>query len=194
MAIDNHLLGLREVAREHFKELPEIFTDETYLTSNRFILSTSQVGASCSLVLPSKAQFICVLPDLVAHSKNNVKKASKQKQYHQEVCKLLHIFNPVLVHQHSKYWMQLSLQRQHSKVLCRNSGNAHKQTSKIDMRAQFPNYIYSHSPSFPPSPKMTCLGSSLYSTDSSHKPEGLPLWETKSQEPRGNFTLKSCYI
>uniref|UniRef100_A0A7M4ETD7 Choline O-acetyltransferase n=1 Tax=Crocodylus porosus TaxID=8502 RepID=A0A7M4ETD7_CROPO len=43
MAIDNHLLGLREMAREHFKELPEIFTDETYLTSNRFILSTSQV-------------------------------------------------------------------------------------------------------------------------------------------------------
>nr|XP_021140081.1 choline O-acetyltransferase isoform X2 [Columba livia] len=42
MAIDNHLLGLREVARERFKELPEIFTDETYLTSNRFILSTSQ--------------------------------------------------------------------------------------------------------------------------------------------------------
>ncbi|KAM6105423.1 LOW QUALITY PROTEIN: choline O-acetyltransferase [Pterocles gutturalis] len=41
MAIDNHLLGLREVAR-HCKELPEIFTDETYLTSNRFILSTSQ--------------------------------------------------------------------------------------------------------------------------------------------------------
>ncbi|XP_042648204.1 choline O-acetyltransferase isoform X2 [Tyto alba] len=43
MAIDNHLLGLREVAREHLKELPEIFTDETYLTSNRFILSTSQL-------------------------------------------------------------------------------------------------------------------------------------------------------
>lgn len=44
MAIDNHLLGLREMAREHFKELPDIFTDETYLTSNRFILSTSQVS------------------------------------------------------------------------------------------------------------------------------------------------------
>jgi len=54
MAIDNHLLGLREVAREHFKELPEIFTDETYLTNNRFILSTSQVSFFCSLVLLSK--------------------------------------------------------------------------------------------------------------------------------------------
>ncbi|NXT41650.1 CLAT acetyltransferase, partial [Pelecanoides urinatrix] len=49
MAIDNHLLGLREVAREHFKELPEIFTDETYLTSNRFILSTSQVPTTTEM-------------------------------------------------------------------------------------------------------------------------------------------------
>ncbi|XP_039928060.1 choline O-acetyltransferase [Hirundo rustica] len=49
MAIDNHLLGLREVAREHFKELPEIFTDETYLTSNRFILSTSQVPTTMEM-------------------------------------------------------------------------------------------------------------------------------------------------
>lgn len=50
MAIDNHLLGLRELARDMCKELPEMFTDETYLTSNRFILSTSQVqpcGAHC---------------------------------------------------------------------------------------------------------------------------------------------------
>ncbi|XP_052655735.1 choline O-acetyltransferase isoform X2 [Harpia harpyja] len=51
MAIDNHLLGLREVAREHFKELPEIFTDETYLTSNRFILSTSQLSCRHRLIL-----------------------------------------------------------------------------------------------------------------------------------------------
>lgn len=43
MAIDNHLLGLRELARDVCKELPEMFTDETYLMSNRFILSTSQV-------------------------------------------------------------------------------------------------------------------------------------------------------
>uniref|UniRef100_A0A8D0GFB2 Choline O-acetyltransferase n=1 Tax=Sphenodon punctatus TaxID=8508 RepID=A0A8D0GFB2_SPHPU len=49
MAIDNHLLGLRETAREHFKELPELFTDETYLTSNRFILSTSQVPTTMEM-------------------------------------------------------------------------------------------------------------------------------------------------
>nr|XP_014434098.1 choline O-acetyltransferase [Pelodiscus sinensis] len=49
MAIDNHLLGLRETAREHFKELPEIFTDETYLTSSRFILSTSQVPTTMEM-------------------------------------------------------------------------------------------------------------------------------------------------
>ncbi|KYO27727.1 choline O-acetyltransferase [Alligator mississippiensis] len=49
MAIDNHLLGLREMAREHFKELPEIFIDETYLTSNRFILSTSQVPTTMEM-------------------------------------------------------------------------------------------------------------------------------------------------
>ncbi|KFO92819.1 Choline O-acetyltransferase, partial [Buceros rhinoceros silvestris] len=49
MAIDNHLLGLREVARERFKELPEMFRDETYLTSNRFILSTSQVPTTMEM-------------------------------------------------------------------------------------------------------------------------------------------------
>ncbi|CAM5156368.1 unnamed protein product [Natator depressus] len=49
MAIDNHLLGLRETAREHFKELPEIFTEETYLTSSRFILSTSQVPTTMEM-------------------------------------------------------------------------------------------------------------------------------------------------
>uniref|UniRef100_A0A452IU69 Choline O-acetyltransferase n=1 Tax=Gopherus agassizii TaxID=38772 RepID=A0A452IU69_9SAUR len=49
MAIDNHLLGLRETAREHFKELPEIFTDETYLTSSQFILSTSQVPTTMEM-------------------------------------------------------------------------------------------------------------------------------------------------
>ncbi|KAJ0067121.1 hypothetical protein NL108_012827, partial [Boleophthalmus pectinirostris] len=42
MAIDNHLLGLREIARELKMETPEIFTDEAYLISNQFILSTSQ--------------------------------------------------------------------------------------------------------------------------------------------------------
>uniref|UniRef100_A0A8C8RP86 Choline O-acetyltransferase n=1 Tax=Pelusios castaneus TaxID=367368 RepID=A0A8C8RP86_9SAUR len=49
MAIDNHLLGLRETAREQCKELPEIFTDETYLTSSRFILSTSQVPTTMEM-------------------------------------------------------------------------------------------------------------------------------------------------
>lgn len=49
MAIDNHLLGLRELARETCEELPEMFTDETYLMSNRFVLSTSQV-------LPQRSQ------------------------------------------------------------------------------------------------------------------------------------------
>lgn len=43
MAIDNHLLGLREAAREMKMEKPEIFKDDSYLISNHFILSTSQV-------------------------------------------------------------------------------------------------------------------------------------------------------
>ncbi|KAK1333859.1 hypothetical protein QTO34_006247 [Cnephaeus nilssonii] len=49
MAIDNHLLGLRELARDVCKELPEMFTDETYLMSNRFILSTSQVPTTMEM-------------------------------------------------------------------------------------------------------------------------------------------------
>uniref|UniRef100_A0ABI7WQ61 Choline O-acetyltransferase n=1 Tax=Felis catus TaxID=9685 RepID=A0ABI7WQ61_FELCA len=49
MAIDNHLLGLRELARDMCKELPEMFTDETYLMSNRFILSTSQVPTTMEM-------------------------------------------------------------------------------------------------------------------------------------------------
>ncbi|XP_060710055.1 choline O-acetyltransferase isoform X1 [Hemiscyllium ocellatum] len=43
MAIDNHLLGLREMAKELQMDLPKLFTDETYLISNHFTLSTSQV-------------------------------------------------------------------------------------------------------------------------------------------------------
>lgn len=46
MAIDNHLLGLREVAQELKMEKPEIFKDDAYLISNQFILSTSQVRSS----------------------------------------------------------------------------------------------------------------------------------------------------
>ncbi|XP_049646731.1 choline O-acetyltransferase [Suncus etruscus] len=49
MAIDNHLLGLRELAREVCKEPPEMFTDETYLMSNQFILSTSQVPTTMDM-------------------------------------------------------------------------------------------------------------------------------------------------
>lgn len=43
MGIDNHLLGLREIAKELKMETPDIFADETYKRSNQFILSTSQV-------------------------------------------------------------------------------------------------------------------------------------------------------
>ncbi|NP_001124191.1 choline O-acetyltransferase isoform X1 [Danio rerio] len=43
MAIDNHLLGLREIAKELKLEKPELFSDTTYATSIHFTLSTSQV-------------------------------------------------------------------------------------------------------------------------------------------------------
>ncbi|XP_048027235.1 choline O-acetyltransferase-like isoform X2 [Megalobrama amblycephala] len=43
MGIDNHLLGLRETAKEMKMETPDIFSDETYHICNHFILSTSQV-------------------------------------------------------------------------------------------------------------------------------------------------------
>ncbi|XP_004388024.1 choline O-acetyltransferase [Trichechus manatus latirostris] len=49
MAIDNHLLALRELAREVCKELPEMFTEETYLMSNHFVLSTSQVPTTMEM-------------------------------------------------------------------------------------------------------------------------------------------------
>ncbi|KAM4636173.1 choline O-acetyltransferase [Discoglossus pictus] len=49
MAIDNHLLALRELAQEHCKELPEVFTDDMYVASNRFILSTSQVPTTMDM-------------------------------------------------------------------------------------------------------------------------------------------------
>ncbi|MBZ3885014.1 Choline O-acetyltransferase, partial [Sciurus carolinensis] len=49
MAIDNHLLALRELARDLCKEPPEMFTDETYLMSNRFVLSTSQVPTTMEM-------------------------------------------------------------------------------------------------------------------------------------------------
>lgn len=43
MGMDNHLLGLRETAKEMKMETPDIFSDETYHICNHFILSTSQV-------------------------------------------------------------------------------------------------------------------------------------------------------
>uniref|UniRef100_A0A4W6E7U7 Choline O-acetyltransferase n=1 Tax=Lates calcarifer TaxID=8187 RepID=A0A4W6E7U7_LATCA len=49
MAIDNHLLGLREIAHELKIEKPEIFKDEAYLISNQFILSTSQVPTTVEM-------------------------------------------------------------------------------------------------------------------------------------------------
>ncbi|KAG7216323.1 hypothetical protein INR49_021727 [Caranx melampygus] len=49
MAIDNHLLGLREIARELNTEKPEIFKDDAYLISNQFILSTSQVPTTVEM-------------------------------------------------------------------------------------------------------------------------------------------------
>ncbi|KAL0178817.1 hypothetical protein M9458_024259, partial [Cirrhinus mrigala] len=42
MGTDNHLLGLREIAKEVKMEAPDIFSDETYRISIHFILSTSQ--------------------------------------------------------------------------------------------------------------------------------------------------------
>ncbi|XP_075999660.1 choline O-acetyltransferase b [Genypterus blacodes] len=49
MAIDNHLLGLQRIAKELNAEMPEIFSDETYLASNRFVLSTSQVPTTVDM-------------------------------------------------------------------------------------------------------------------------------------------------
>lgn len=44
--LDNHMLGLREMARKAGRRLPDIFTDESYVFSNKFTLSTSQVKKS----------------------------------------------------------------------------------------------------------------------------------------------------
>ncbi|CAG13320.1 unnamed protein product, partial [Tetraodon nigroviridis] len=49
MAIDNHLLGLLRTAKELNMEKPDLFCDETYLTSNQFILSTSQVPTTMEM-------------------------------------------------------------------------------------------------------------------------------------------------
>ncbi|KAM7336367.1 hypothetical protein ACRRTK_004860 [Alexandromys fortis] len=60
MAIDNHLLALRELARDLCKEPPEMFMDETYLMSNRFVLSTSQNDLNAQgidILLPPKQKW-----------------------------------------------------------------------------------------------------------------------------------------
>ncbi|OWR51509.1 putative choline o-acyltransferase [Danaus plexippus plexippus] len=44
--IDNHLLGLREAARETLGHLPDMFTDNTYNRMIEFKLSTSQVATT----------------------------------------------------------------------------------------------------------------------------------------------------
>ncbi|XP_037610209.1 choline O-acetyltransferase-like [Sebastes umbrosus] len=49
MGIDNHLLGLMRIAKELNMEKPEIFCDETYMASNQFILSTSQVPTTVEM-------------------------------------------------------------------------------------------------------------------------------------------------
>ncbi|XP_061646749.1 choline O-acetyltransferase isoform X2 [Phyllopteryx taeniolatus] len=49
LAIDNHLLGLREMAQDLKIEKPEIFQDEAYRISNEFILSTSQVPTTIEM-------------------------------------------------------------------------------------------------------------------------------------------------
>ncbi|KAM9809270.1 choline O-acetyltransferase [Syngnathus typhle] len=49
MGIDNHLLGLREMAKDLKMETPEIFRDEAYRISHEFILSTSQVPTTVEM-------------------------------------------------------------------------------------------------------------------------------------------------
>ncbi|XP_073952790.1 choline acetyltransferase isoform X1 [Choristoneura fumiferana] len=44
--IDNHLIALRETARETLGQLPELFTDPTYKQMHEFRLSTSQVATT----------------------------------------------------------------------------------------------------------------------------------------------------
>lgn len=47
--IDCHLMGLREIANELNFPAPEIFTDQSYISSNQFTLSTSQVSLTQQL-------------------------------------------------------------------------------------------------------------------------------------------------
>lgn len=43
LGIDNHLMGLRYVAKEAGENLPELFNDESFNIVHHFALSTSQV-------------------------------------------------------------------------------------------------------------------------------------------------------
>ncbi|XP_055085775.1 choline O-acetyltransferase-like [Periophthalmus magnuspinnatus] len=47
--IDNHLLGLLRISRDLKMEKPDMFCDPTYLSSNQFILSTSQVPTTVEM-------------------------------------------------------------------------------------------------------------------------------------------------
>ena len=47
--IDNHLLGLKQMAEETGRDCPDLFTDESYRIANRFTLTTSQ--ASVKIIL-----------------------------------------------------------------------------------------------------------------------------------------------
>ncbi|XP_011049382.1 PREDICTED: choline O-acetyltransferase isoform X2 [Acromyrmex echinatior] len=49
--IDNHLMGLRYVAKEAGEPIPEIFTDEAYAIVNHFALSTSQVTTKNDVIV-----------------------------------------------------------------------------------------------------------------------------------------------
>ncbi|XP_071637509.1 choline O-acetyltransferase isoform X3 [Temnothorax longispinosus] len=57
--IDNHLMGLRYVAKEAGEPIPEIFTDEAYAIVNHFALSTSQVTTKNDVI----AGYGPVVPD-----------------------------------------------------------------------------------------------------------------------------------
>lgn len=99
LGIDNHLLGLREVARELKVETPEIFKDEAYLISNQFILSTSQVCSS-----KNKPQFSKTEENKNANKSGRLLKvcdAQRQSEYFWDCMKdryLFVFFIQVLVH------------------------------------------------------------------------------------------------
>jgi carnitine O-acetyltransferase len=45
LGVDRHLLGLKKIAIENGKNLPQLFMDEGYVQSSNFRLSTSQVNS-----------------------------------------------------------------------------------------------------------------------------------------------------